>query len=83
VPDPSGICSTAAQTPFRPLKRGRHAEDAEQAQTPPPAVWSIYKLAAKQRWLGLVEATDEAAAIAKAAEQFRVPAMKLMAVKRR
>ncbi len=41
--------------------------------------WAIYKVAAKQIWLGEIEATDEAEAIEKAAEQFKVPATKLMA----
>jgi hypothetical protein len=34
-------------------------------------------------WIGEVEAADERAAIEKAAEQFRVPATKLMATRRR
>jgi len=48
-------------------------------QTPQPMKWAIYKVAAKQIWLGEIEATDEAEAIEKAAEQFKVPATKLMA----
>jgi hypothetical protein len=34
-------------------------------------------------WIGEVEAPDEATAIEKAAEQFKVPATKLMATRRR
>jgi hypothetical protein len=50
-------------------------------QPPPqPAKWTIYRAAL---WLGEVEATDEHEAIEKAAEQFRVPGMKLMARFRR
>lgn len=54
-------------------------------KTAPPQTiaWTIYKLAAKATWLGEVEATDEADAIEKAAEQFKQPATKLMAVRRR
>ena len=52
-------------------------------EPPQPTTWAIHKLAAKQTWLGEVEAPDEAAAIEKAAEQFKVPATKLMATRRR
>jgi 2-C-methyl-D-erythritol 4-phosphate cytidylyltransferase len=48
-------------------------------QTPQPMKWAIYKVAAKQIWIGEIEATDEAEAIQKAAEQFKVPATKPMA----
>jgi hypothetical protein len=48
-----------------------------------PIVWEIYKAAAKARWIGEVEATDEAEAIEKAPERFNQPATKLMAVRRR
>jgi len=50
---------------------------------PPPSRWTIYKLAAKQTWVGEVEAADEREAIEKAAKEFRQPAAKLMAVPRR
>ena len=52
-------------------------------QLPQPTAWAIYYAAAKARWLGEVEAPDEVAAIGKAAEQFNVPAAKLIAVQRR
>jgi hypothetical protein len=45
--------------------------------------WTIYKLAAKRMWVGEVEATDESSAIEKAAAEFKVPAAKLMATRRR
>jgi hypothetical protein len=48
----------------------------------PLAKWSIYKLAAKQTWVGEVEAPDERKAIEKAATEFKVLASKLMAVRR-
>jgi hypothetical protein len=47
-----------------------------------PTRWTIYKLAAKQIWIGEVEAADEREAIEKAAEQFKQPATKLHAVRR-
>ena len=52
---------------------------------PPPQAntWTIYKIAAKQVWLGTVEAPDEATAIKKAAAELRLPATKLHAVPRR
>jgi hypothetical protein len=45
--------------------------------------WDIYRAAAKGKWIGTVEAADEADAIAKAAKEFNQPASKLMAVRRR
>jgi hypothetical protein len=47
-----------------------------------PTSWSIYKAAAKAVWLGTVEAADEVAAIEKAAAEYKVPAAKLIAVRR-
>jgi hypothetical protein len=47
-----------------------------------PTSWNIYKAAAKAVWLGTVEAADEAAAIEKAAAEYKVPAAKLIAVRR-
>jgi len=53
------------------------------APEPPPLItWTIYKIAAKQSWVGTVEATDEASAIEKASAEFRLPATKLHAVRR-
>jgi hypothetical protein len=52
-------------------------------QQPPQLIkWGIYKVAAKQTWLGEIEAANEAEAIEKAAKEFRQPATKLMAVRR-
>jgi hypothetical protein len=56
---------------------------AKKPEPPTPARWTIYKLAAKQTWLGEVEAPDEAAAIEKAAAEYKVPAARLMATRRR
>jgi hypothetical protein len=56
---------------------------AKKPEPPQPVSWSIYRMASKAIWMGEVEASDEATAIAKAAEQFRVPATKLMATRRR
>jgi hypothetical protein len=48
----------------------------------PQPTWAIYRAASKTVWFGDVDAVDEADAIAKAAEQFKVPATKLIAIKR-
>jgi hypothetical protein len=37
-----------------------------------PARWTIFKIAGKGVWLGTVEALDQAAAIEKAAAEFKV-----------
>jgi hypothetical protein len=47
--------------------------------TPLPA-WSIYKLAAKREWLGIVEAPDAQTAIDVAAKEFKTDARRLLAV---
>ena len=64
----------------RPILAGM----AKKPEPPPkPITWTIYKIAAKQTWIGTIEAVDEATAIEKAAAEFRVPATKLHAVQRR
>ena len=50
--------------------------------TPPSIRWDIYTLAPKQTWTGEVEASDEREAIDIAANEFRLPASNLMAVRR-
>jgi hypothetical protein len=56
---------------------------AKKPEPPPkPTTWTVYKLAAKAVWLGTVEAPDEATAIEKGAGAFKVPATKLMAIRR-
>jgi hypothetical protein len=55
---------------------------ARKSEPPKPTTWSIYKIAAKAVRLGTVEAPDETTAIEKAAAEFRVPANRLMAVRR-
>jgi len=53
------------------------------ASKPKPLLrWSILILRAKAVWLGDVEATSEAEAITKGAEQFKQDAKRLMAVRR-
>jgi hypothetical protein len=49
---------------------------------PQPIIWSIFKIAATQTWLGTVEAADEREAIEKAAAIFQQSPAKLMAVRR-
>jgi hypothetical protein len=50
-------------------------------EPPKPTTWTIYKIAAKAVRLGTVEAPDEAAAMEKAAAEFKVPAKRLMALR--
>jgi hypothetical protein len=57
---------------------------AKKPEPPPqPTRWTIYKIAAKQTWVGTIEAPDEGTAIEKAAAELRIPATKLHAVPRR
>ena len=56
---------------------------AKKPEPPKLVIWTIFKLAAKQTWLGTIEATDEAEAIAKAAAEFKASASKLIAMQRR
>jgi hypothetical protein len=52
-------------------------------QSPPQSLrWIIYKLAARQTWIGEVDAADEREAVDKAAAEFKQYAPKLMAVRR-
>jgi hypothetical protein len=51
-------------------------------EPPKPIVWNVYKFASKAVWLGVVEAPDEAAAMEKAAEEFKVAVNRLMAIRR-
>jgi hypothetical protein len=55
----------------------------EPPESTPLPLRSIHRVAHKAIWIGEVEAADEHAAIEKAAEQFKVPATKLMATRRR
>jgi hypothetical protein len=51
-------------------------------EPPKPTSWTIYKIAARQERLGIVEAPDEAAAIERGAAEFKVAANRLLAVRR-
>jgi hypothetical protein len=55
---------------------------AKKPEPPKSTSWYIYKIASKAVWLGEVEAPDEAAAMDKAAAEFKVPAKRLMAIPR-
>jgi hypothetical protein len=56
---------------------------AKKPEPPPkPIRWGIYKVASKAVWLGNVEAPHEASAIEKGAAAFKVPATRLMAIRR-
>jgi len=52
-------------------------------EPPKPTTWTIYKIAAKLRPLGSVEATDEAEAVAKGAAEFKADARRLIATRQR
>jgi hypothetical protein len=47
-----------------------------------PIVWSVFKIAAKVVFLGVIEAPDEAAAIESGSAEFQVPATRLIAIRR-
>jgi hypothetical protein len=49
---------------------------------PKLTTWSIYKVAAKAVRLGQVEAPDETTAMERGVAEFKVPANRLMAVRR-
>jgi hypothetical protein len=53
--------------------------EPEQAE---PISWTIYKVAAKLRPLGIVEATNADEAIEKGAVEYKIPANKLIAIRR-
>jgi hypothetical protein len=55
---------------------------AKKPEPPKPTSWTIYKIAANAVRLGTVEAMDEAAAIERGAAKFKVPATRLLAVRR-
>jgi hypothetical protein len=55
---------------------------ASKPEPPRQRTWNIYKIAAKQTWVGTVEAADERTAIEKAAAEYNVPTFKLIAVRR-
>lgn len=56
---------------------------AKKPEPAKPIAWDIYKAASKLRPLGAVEAADESEAIQKAAEEFKQPATKLIALRQR
>jgi len=51
-------------------------------EPPAPIRWEIFKIASKSVWLGSVEAPNEAEAIRKAAEEFKVDVRRLYARRR-
>jgi hypothetical protein len=56
---------------------------AEEPESPKLTSWTIYKVAKRATWLGTVEAPDAAAAIEKAAVEFKADTWRLLAVARR
>jgi membrane-bound lytic murein transglycosylase B len=65
---------------LRPILPGMAKQPPEPTK---PTSWNIYRVAAKARPLGTVEAASPIEAIQKAAAQFKVPASKLIAVQGR
>jgi hypothetical protein len=55
---------------------------AKKPDPPKPTIRNVYKIASKAVWLAAVEAPDEAAAIEKAAGEFKVLGSRLMAIRR-
>jgi 1,2-phenylacetyl-CoA epoxidase PaaB subunit len=55
---------------------------AKQPTEPPLFRWEIFKIASKSVWVGSVEAPDEAAAIQKAADEFKIDGRRLYARRR-
>jgi hypothetical protein len=55
---------------------------AKKSEPPKPISWNVYEIARKAVWLGEVGAPDEAVAMQKAAAEFKVPANRLMAIRR-
>jgi hypothetical protein len=53
---------------------------AKKPEPPKPTSWDVYEIAEKAVWLGTVEAPDKAAAIEKAAVEFRA-AKRLLAIR--
>jgi hypothetical protein len=51
-------------------------------KTEPSISWAIYNVTTRAVWLGTIEAVDEAAAVAKATEEFKTDARWLCAVAR-
>jgi hypothetical protein len=56
---------------------------AKKPEATPLSTWDVFKIAKKSVWLGTVEATDNSAAVEKAAEEFKTDAWRLYAVQRR
>jgi len=48
-------------------------------EPPAPVRWEIFKIAKKSVWVGSIEAHDEATAIQKAVEKFKIDARRLYA----
>ena len=56
---------------------------AKKPETPALIRWDVFKIAKKSVWVGSVEAPDEASAIQKAAEEFKIDARRLYARRHR
>lgn len=76
IPDLAGPALSSLSAQSRPglfsriegtCLAGDTAGIANKPEPPKPIRWSVYKIASNPVWLGEIEATDEAAAIGKAA----------------
>jgi hypothetical protein len=61
---------------------GNRPPHGQEARTAEADAWDIYKIVSKAVWVGEVEASHGAAAIEKGTEEFKVPANRLMAIRR-
>ncbi len=73
---PAAERSGSSATALRTTAARRSKGDAAQIS------WTIYKVAAKLQPLGIVEATNADEAIEKGAVEYRIPASKLIAIRR-
>jgi hypothetical protein len=55
---------------------------AKKPEPSKPIIWNVYKIASKAVRPGTIEAPDEASAMEKAAAEFKVPATRLLALRR-
>ena len=68
------------RTPGKKPPADQIAAMAKKSEQPPSSSWDIFKVAKKSVRLGTVEAPDKAAAIEKAAQEFKTEAWRLYAV---
>jgi len=72
----SAAMANGAVAAARPTLSGM----AKKPEAPQPTSWAIYKVTTVATWLGTIEAPDEAAAIEKAAQEFKTDGQLVRAV---